>query len=274
MNNMLIDINLSQYHKHSIIRFNKNKNKYPDIDLFIEEIPVAISFNKIVYTVMICTPHDLEYFAIGFSLSEEIIIHHRDIHDIDIKKHHNGIEINLNISNRCLFRLKQKRRSLIGITGCGICGEEKLDTVCRELLPVLSQIVFDLNYLEIVISQLIAKQELNHLTGSAHAAIYFDLKGYVKVIFEDLGRHIALDKLVGYINRHQLSGGAILVTSRPSFEMVQKVASVGVEILFAISSATKMAIDLADRLNVTLVGHCRYDRADVYTHNERIVGKL
>ncbi|HIF9078513.1 TPA: formate dehydrogenase accessory sulfurtransferase FdhD [Photobacterium damselae] len=271
---VLPDIDFANSCERSIVRYRKGQDEHREWDFIIEEMPVAVAFNGVAYTVMMCTPNDLEYFAIGFALSEGIIDHHRDIHDIEITKLENGIDLNVIVANRCLLRLKQKRRSLAGLTGCGICGEEKLDTVCLALLPVTSQAEFDLCHLEPALAQLLAKQQLNQLTGSAHAAVYLTPEGCIEAIFEDVGRHIALDKLVGFINQRQLSGGAVLVTSRASFEMVQKVASAGVEILFAISSATKMAVDLAERLNVTLVGHCRHGRADAYSHSERIVGML
>ena len=257
-----------------IVRYRKGKSDCNELDYIIEETPVAIAFNGVAYTVMMCTPNDLEQFAIGFSLSEGIIDHHRDIHDIEMTPTCDGININVTIANRCVARLQQKRRSLAGLTGCGICGEEKLETVCRVLDPVPSSVHFDLSYLDSVLQQLLRKQQLNQLTGSAHAAVYIDNQGQVTAIFEDVGRHIALDKLVGCIHQRQLTGGVVLVTSRASFEMVQKAAAAGVEVLLAISSATKMAVDLAEKLNLTLLGHCRNGRADAYTHSERITGMI
>ncbi|WP_232568726.1 formate dehydrogenase accessory sulfurtransferase FdhD [Photobacterium iliopiscarium] len=257
-----------------IVRYRKGKSDCNELDYIIEETPVAIAFNGVAYTVMMCTPNDLEQFAIGFSLSEGIIDHHRDIHDIEMTPTCDGININVTIANRCVARLQQKRRSLAGLTGCGICGEEKLETVCRVLDPVPSSVHFDLRYLDSVLQQLLRKQQLNQLTGSAHAAVYIDNQGQVTAIFEDVGRHIALDKLVGCIHQRQLTGGVVLVTSRASFEMVQKAAAAGVEVLLAISSATKMAVDLAEKLNLTLLGHCRNGRADAYTHPERITGMI
>ena len=257
-----------------IVRYRKGKSDCNELDYIIEETPVAIAFNGVAYTVMMCTPNDLEQFAIGFSLSEGIIDHHRDIHDIEMTPTCDGININVTIANRCVARLQQKRRSLAGLTGCGICGEEKLETVCRVLDPVPSSVHFDLRYLDSVLQQLLRKQQLNQLTGSAHAAVYIDNQGQVAAIFEDVGRHIALDKLVGCIHQRQLTGGVVLVTSRASFEMVQKAAAAGVEVLLAISSATKMAVDLAEKLNLTLLGHCRNGRADAYTHPERITGMI
>ena len=257
-----------------IVRYRKGKSDCNELDYIIEETPVAIAFNGVAYTVMMCTPNDLEQFAIGFSLSEGIIDHHRDIHDIEMTPTCDGININVTIANRCVARLQQKRRSLAGLTGCGICGEEKLETVCRVLDPVPSSVHFDLSYLDSVLQQLLRKQQLNQLTGSAHAAVYIDNQGQVAAIFEDVGRHIALDKLVGCIHQRQLTGGVVLVTSRASFEMVQKAAAAGVEVLLAISSAPKMAVDLAEKLNLTLLGHCRNGRADAYTHPERITGMI
>ncbi|WP_318450799.1 formate dehydrogenase accessory sulfurtransferase FdhD [Photobacterium leiognathi] len=257
-----------------IVRYRKGESDFSEMDFIIEETPVALAFNGVAYTVMMCTPHDLEQFAIGFSLSEGIIDHHRDIHDMTISHHDNGINLDIEIANRCAERLKQKRRSLAGLTGCGICGEEKLETVCRMLMPLPTSTEFDLSHLEQALRQLLDHQALNQLTGAAHAAAYLDKDGQLLAVFEDVGRHIALDKLVGYIHQKRLSGGAVLVTSRASFEMVQKAASAGVEVLLAVSSATKMAVDLADLLNITLLGHCRRGRADAYAHPERVFGMI
>lgn len=260
--------------EQTIVRYRKGKNDSQEVDFIIEETPVAVSYNDIAYTVMMCTPHDLEQFAVGFSLSEGIINHHREIHDIAIVPNCQGININITVANRCLARLQQKRRSLAGMTGCGICGEEKLETVRHPLTPLSSSVRFDLGQLDHILAQLLQLQQLNQLTGAAHAAAYIDSDGNIVTIYEDVGRHIALDKLVGHIHQQQLSGGVVLVTSRASFEMVQKAAAAGIEVLLAISSATQMAIDLARQLNVTLVGHCRLGRADAYSHPQRIIGAI
>lgn len=238
---------------------------------FAIETPVALIYNGISHTVLMCSQTDLEDLAIGFSLSEGIIDYARDIHDIEIQTSEAGVELYIELSNRCFERLKQARRTMAGRTGCGICGSEHLSHVVRSQPPLPNQSVLDWHLIDGVLAQLKDLQTLNQITGATHAAVYLSQQGEIVAIREDVGRHIALDKLVGYIAKNKCSGGAILVTSRASFEMVQKTVSAGVEILLAISAATSMAVTLAEQSNLTLVGFCRPGRADAYTYPHRLL---
>ncbi|CAM3724179.1 formate dehydrogenase accessory protein [Vibrio aerogenes CECT 7868] len=256
--------------KKQIIRYKQGAFQKNAEDVVVQEVPVALEYNGIAYTVMMCTPIDLEFFAVGFSVTEGIIDHDRDIHNIEIQEDAEGITLSVEIANRCISRLKEKRRSLMGVTGCGICGAEQLNGVRRCVTPVADSTRFDIEKLDPVLIQLNEKQSLNQQTGASHAAAYIDVDGNIQAVFEDVGRHIALDKLIGWILRHHCSQGAVLVTSRASFEMVQKVAVCGIEILLAVSAATHMAIELAERMNITLCGYCRPGKANIYTHGSRI----
>lgn len=259
--------------EHDIERYHDGESLVGVRDSLIQETPVALEYNGIAYTVMMCTPSHLEWFAIGFSLTEGIIDHHRDIHDIEIRPENNGITLSVTVANRCLVRLNEKRRSLAGMTGCGICGTEKLANICRCATPLEQQSEFNISGLDQLLHQLTARQKLNQLTGACHAAAYVNTDGEIEAVFEDVGRHIALDKLIGWTARYEKSKrGTILVTSRASFEMVQKVVVAGFEILLAISAATSMALELAESMNLTLCGYCRRGRANVYTHAERLTG--
>ncbi|MCL9782071.1 formate dehydrogenase accessory sulfurtransferase FdhD [Vibrio sp. S4M6] len=254
-----------------IIRYQNGTAPSGDDDMLIGETPVAIEYNGIAYTVMMCTPSDLEEFAVGFSLTEGIIDHVRDIHDIEIVQACSGITMSVIVANRCLNRLKEKRRSLTGTTGCGVCGAEQLSAVVRSIQPVANNTSFQLQRLDSVLSALSQAQSYNRLTGASHAAAFINADGEVEIVFEDVGRHIALDKLIGWICRHRYQqSGSILVTSRASFEMVQKVAACGIEILLAVSAATSMAVELAETLNVTLCGYCRPGRMNVYSNPQRL----
>ncbi|MFV0574961.1 MAG: formate dehydrogenase accessory sulfurtransferase FdhD [Vibrio sp.] len=257
-----------------VVRYRSSQEAAQIEGCVIQETPVAVEFNGIAYTVMMCTPTNLEEFAVGFAYTSRIIQQFNDIHDIDITHSEHGITVHIEVANRCLQNLKNKQRSLAGVTGCGICGEEKLDSVCQLVpkLPFATQL--DINALSAALSDLKAQQTLNHQTGASHAAAYFDEEGNVKAIFEDVGRHIALDKLVGYIVRNHCSGGAVFVTSRASYEMVQKVALAGIEYLFAMSAPTQMAINLAKTSQLTLGGFCREGRAEIYSMPERMTGQL
>ncbi len=272
MSEVMADDEYPSSRTQRIIRYRSGKGAQQFDDELIQETPVALEFNGIAYTVMMCTPTHLEEFAIGFALTEGIIDKPIDIHDIEIAAHSAGITLSVQIANRCVARLKERRRSLTGMTGCGICGTEKLDGVCRVITPLPTTAQFNIEHLDGALSSLTGQQTINQQTGSSHAAAYVDDKGIIGAVFEDVGRHIALDKLIGWVSRNGVRGGAILVTSRASFEMVQKVAASGIEILLAVSAATSMAVELAQSLNITLAGYCRQGRANIYTHANRICG--
>ncbi|MGC9423566.1 MAG: formate dehydrogenase accessory sulfurtransferase FdhD [Vibrio sp.] len=254
----------------SITKYQCARGQWTQDDILIEETPIALEYNGIAYTVMMGTPRDLEMFALGFSLSEGIIEHPRDVHDIDVIHNEQGCTVSIELANRCVARLKARRRSMAGVTGCGICGTEQLSQVARCLMPLPTTAQFCFDYLDHSLKALEQQQRLNQLTGTTHAAAYLDQHGDVQALFEDVGRHIALDKLLGWASRQQVKGGAVLVTSRASFEMVQKVAACGFEILLALSGPTSMAVELAERLNVTLCGYCREGRLNIYAHAERV----
>ncbi|WP_086982374.1 formate dehydrogenase accessory sulfurtransferase FdhD [Vibrio aphrogenes] len=254
--------------------YRPNQACYSQSQSVIQETAVAIEFNGIAYTVMMCSPTNLEEFAIGFAYTNQIITHYHDIHDIEISHSKQGITLHIEVANRCLNHLKNKQRSLAGVTGCGICGAEKLDSVCQLLPTVPFRSQYNINALQPAFRELSQLQQLNHKTGASHAAAYCDEQGKMIAIFEDVGRHIALDKLIGFIVRHHYQGGAIFVTSRASYEMVQKVVCAGIEYLFAISAVTQMAIELAASSQLTLGGFCRSGRAEIYSHPQRIVGEI
>ncbi|MNG88076.1 formate dehydrogenase accessory protein [compost metagenome] len=234
------------------------------------ETPVALVYNGIAHTVMMCSPTELEDFAIGFSLSEGIIDSLQDIHDIEQVASCQGIEVHVTLANRCVHRLKEKRRTLTGRTGCGICGSESLDQVVRTLPRLPDSQRLEVTLIDKVLETLRPLQLLGQSTGATHAAVHLDGAGNILAIREDVGRHIALDKLVGHLCRSGRRDGAILVTSRASFEMVQKCASAGIEILLAISAATELAVERAEQTGLTLVGFCRPGRAEIYSGRQRI----
>lgn len=237
------------------------------------ETPVALVYNGIAHSVMMCSASDLEDFAIGFSLSEGIIDSLLDIHDIEQIDGCQGIELHITLANRCVHRLKEKRRTLAGRTGCGICGSESLEQVIRTQPALPDSQRLAVGHIDKVLSALRPLQLLGQRTGATHAAVHLDGEGNILAIREDVGRHIALDKLVGHLCRTGRRDGAILVTSRASFEMVQKCASAGVEILLAISAATELAVERAEQTGLTLVGFCRPGRAEIYSGCQRILLK-
>lgn len=255
---------------HTTVQQKGNLN-LPINDYVAEESPVALVFNGISHVVMMATPKDLEDFAVGFALSEGIIQSGDEIRGIDIVEGCNrGIEVQVELSSRRFMELKERRRNLAGRTGCGICGTEQLDEIFKPIAPLPFTQTFSLSHLDNALHELKKVQEIGALTGCTHAAAWISPEGQLVGGCEDVGRHVALDKLLGMKHRNQWQQGAVLVSSRASYEMVQKAASCGAEILFAVSAATALAIEVAEKANLTLVGFCRQDKATVFTHGSRV----
>ncbi|PSN07279.1 formate dehydrogenase accessory sulfurtransferase FdhD [Siccibacter turicensis] len=239
-------------------------------DMLAEEVPVALVYNGISHVVMMASPKDLELFALGFSLSEGIVESSHEIYGMDIVQGCNGIEVQIELSSRRFMGLKARRRQLAGRTGCGVCGVEQLDDIGKPLTALPFTQTFDLANLDEALASLKTFQPVGQLTGCTHAAAWLTLSGEALGGHEDVGRHVALDKLLGRRAREGWNSGAVLVSSRASYEMVQKSAMCGVEILFAVSAATSLAVEVAERCNLTLVGFSKPGRATVYTHPQRL----
>jgi FdhD protein len=241
------------------------------LDTVAEEIPVALEYNGIAYTVMLATPADLEDFALGFSLTEGIVARRSEVFDIEIEEAPQGITLHMEIAQGAFSRLKEKRRSLAGRTGCGLCGAESLMQVERSLPPVAAGPLFQVAALYEGMRRLPAYQVQQQTTGAVHAACHVGISGDISHVREDIGRHNALDKTLGALaDEGAIAGGALLITSRASFEMVQKAAALGYGILAAVSAPTAAAVRLADKLNVALVGFLRGSNCAIYTHAERL----
>ncbi|SCC33352.1 FdhD protein [Kosakonia oryzendophytica] len=243
-------------------------------DMLAEEVPVALVYNGISHVVMMASPKDLECFAMGFSLSEGIIENHTEIYGMDVVPSCHGLEVQIELSSRRFMGLKERRRALAGRTGCGVCGVEQLNDIGKPIAPLPFTQTFDLAVLDVGLAHLTDFQPVGQLTGCTHAAAWMLPSGALIGGHEDVGRHVALDKLLGHRAREseRWSSGAVLVSSRASYEMVQKSAMCGVEILFAVSAATTLAVEVAQRCNLTLVGFCKPGRATIYTHPQRLVG--
>ncbi|HII4352854.1 TPA: formate dehydrogenase accessory sulfurtransferase FdhD [Enterobacter cloacae] len=242
-------------------------------DFLAEEVPVALVYNGISHVVMMASPKDLELFAIGFSLSEGIIDHPQEIYGMDVVQACNGLEVQIELSSRRFMGLKERRRALAGRTGCGVCGVEQLNDIGKPVAPLPFTQTFNLARLDHALEHLNDVQPIGQLSGCTHAAAWVLPSGDIAGGHEDVGRHVALDKLLGRRARESdvWKQGAALVSSRASYEMVQKSAMCGVEILFAVSAATTLAVEVAERCNLTLVGFCKPGRATVYTHPQRLI---
>ena len=242
-------------------------------DFLAEEVPVALVYNGISHVVMMASPKDLELFAIGFSLSEGIIDHPQEIYGMDVVQACNGLEVQIELSSRRFMGLKERRRALAGRTGCGVCGVEQLNDIGKPVAPLPFTQTFNLANLDKALEHLNDVQPIGQLSGCTHAAAWVLPSGEIIGGHEDVGRHVALDKLLGRRARENdvWQQGAALVSSRASYEMVQKAAMCGVEILFAVSAATTLAVEVAERCNLTLVGFCKPGRATIYTHAQRLI---
>lgn len=242
------------------------------IDSIAEETPVAFEYNGIAHTVMLATPADLEDFALGFSLSEGIVERRADVFDIETVTSTEGVTLRLRVAGDAFARLKERRRSLAGRTGCGLCGAESLAQVMRDLPPVPTPAVMHPATLYAGMASLPAQQKLQQATGATHAACWVNGDGAISHVREDVGRHNALDKTLGALADAGFApqAGAIIITSRASFEMVQKSAAMGIGIVAAVSAPTAAAIRLAERLNVTLIGFLRAENCAIYTHTRAL----
>ncbi len=242
-------------------------------DWVAEEVPVAFEYNGISHAVMLATPLDLEDFALGFSLSEGILGDAHELYSVDEEQSELGITLHLQVASAAFARLKQRRRTMTGRTGCGLCGTESLDHVSRELPTIASRgLSFRRAAIARAMDQFRELQTLQQATGAVHAAAWCSADGEVRWLREDVGRHNALDKLIGALARHHVDAptGFIAVTSRASFEMVQKTAMAGVSLLAAVSAPTSFAVATAQRAHMTLVGFARRQDLVVYCHPERL----
>lgn len=242
-------------------------------DHLAEETPIALEYNGISHATMLATPADLEDFALGFSLTEGIVGSVSDVRGIELRSECDGIVIKLEISSACAMRLRQRRRAMAGRTGCGLCGVETLPEVLREVPPVAAATRIAIGAVVQAMRDMRARQSLHDLTGATHAAGWAQADGRLALVREDVGRHNALDKLVGALARagQDAGQGMVLVSSRASFEMVQKAASAGAGVLAAVSAPTALAVRMAQRANLTLLGFMRQADATLYTHPERIL---
>lgn len=249
--------------------------QHPQPDEVAEEVPVALVYNGISHVVMMASPKDLEHFALGFSLSEGIIESPQDIFGMEVVPSCNGLEVQVELSSRRFMGLKERRRALAGRTGCGVCGVEQLNDIGKPVQPLPFTQTFDLADLDRALTHLNDFQPVGQRTGCTHAAAWVQPSGILAGGHEDVGRHVALDKLLGRraIEGESWQQGAVLVSSRASYEMVQKSAMCGVEILFAVSAATTLAVEVAERCNLALVGFCKPGRATIYTHPQRLIAE-
>jgi len=225
-----------------------------------EETPVAFVYNRRNYAVMLATPADLQDFALGFSLTERVIDAPEDVSVIDIYQSSRGVELHISIEPNKLERLdiRQRRRNIVGRAGCGICGLENVE-VFFETLPRLSDTKARITQTALIrASEAMGKhQPLNQITRTVHAAAWAGADGDIIALREDVGRHNALDKLLGALALDQTdrAAGFVLMSSRCSYEIIEKAAHLGVRAVASISAPTAFAIRKAQEANIAL--YCR-----------------
>jgi len=242
-----------------------------------EEVPIAFTYNGEPYAVMLATPCDLEDFARGFALTQGIVDTADEIEAIEIKPGLAGIECAARIPAARAAALAPDARRLPGVSGCGLCGVRALEDAVRWPGAVTSAVAVSGRALHLAFAELRLRQPVFAATGATHAAAYAradgEVPGEILLVREDVGRHNALDKLVGALAMSNIDPGQgfIVVTSRASVEMVQKAARAGVGVLAAVSAPTALAVTLADSVGLTLLGFVRDGRHTVYAHPRRIV---
>ncbi|BBB60904.1 hypothetical protein UNDKW_2631 [Undibacterium sp. KW1] len=252
------------------------------MDQIAQEVPVALVYNGISHAVMLATPLDMEDFALGFSLSEAIVDDVSEIYDMECQQNPEvqGIEVHVQISTARFAALKERRRHLAGNTGCGLCGKDSLQALQMHLPAIKTGPVQQLSRASLLraLGSLSSLQAVNLHTGAVHAAAWVDMQGEILVLREDVGRHNALDKLLGALATPKVkpkssAEGFVLMSSRLSYELVQKAARANIAILAALSAPTALAIELAEQAGICLIGFVRQHGYVVYTHPERLLAE-
>jgi FdhD protein len=242
------------------------------VECVAEEVAVALEVNGIAHAVMLATPADLEDFALGFLLGEGIVDSRHDLLDVEADPVELGLALRAEVVQRCVHRLKERRRALAGRTGCGLCGTESIAEAIRPVRRSVAVVEIDAAALARGMAALADGQALQRATGATHAAAWVSLEGELRMVREDVGRHNALDKLIGAMAKAGAdpASGFVAVTSRASYEMVHKTASAGVGLLAAISAPTGLAIRMAEAAGLTLAGFARGGKATLYSHAGRV----
>lgn len=242
-------------------------------DQIAEEVPLALIYNGIAHAVMLGTPADLEDFALGFSLTEGIISKASHLRDMELVKSDLGLEIYIDIASEAFHGFKASRRQMAGRTGCGLCGQETLQQAMRPIPKVSHALKLHPQVFECALNQLPDWQTLHQTTGGVHAAAWVDLEGNIQLLREDVGRHNALDKLLGALFKRSFdpATGFLLLTSRASHELIYKAAFAGIELIAAVSAPTSLALKHAQEAGLTLVAWVRKGGFSIYSGSVRCI---
>ncbi|WP_299007474.1 formate dehydrogenase accessory sulfurtransferase FdhD [uncultured Shewanella sp.] len=247
------------------VNLTRSPSKAQHVPL-VAEYPLSLSYNGINYAVMMVSPYHLNDFILGFSISEALITHSWQLKDIEYQHTELGIEASITINERAFNAMKNKRRQLSGRTGCGICGSEALEMLWLQHSPLQSSPLPSALSLQGLKQKITSWQQHGKVTGALHAALFVTHAGEILACREDVGRHNALDKLLGLICKAQydVASGFVLVTSRCSYELVQKLVLHGVGTLACLSSPSSLAVIWAKKYNVNLIHIPKKEAARVY----------
>jgi FdhD protein len=262
------EIERAGFVERAIVR-HRGASSTPAFDHVAEEIPVALVFNGISHVVMMATPRDLEAFACGFALTEGVVASAAAIFDCEVLLRADSAEVAMTIAQEDFVRLKDRRRALTGRSGCGVCGIdslEMLDLQPEALPPALIKVDLP-RALAKAADGLRAHQALMQATGGVHAAAWCTPEGTIVHVFEDIGRHNGLDKLIGHLAMQgtDLRRGFVFLSSRGSYELARKAARMRIPLLATISAPSSLAIRIATEAGMKLVGFCRQDAFVDYT---------
>jgi FdhD protein len=271
MSGAVIDPSKSVSAEINVDRWSKGSTTHTT-DQVAEEVPVALIYHNVPHVVMLATPANLEDYAVGFTLSEGLVAHPDEIRDVEVTMGCDAVDVRVTVAWERFTELLHRRRNLTGRTGCGLCGAETAEDAIREVAQVGPGIPVSTEDLHAAIEQLGALQPINARTGSVHAAAWVIPGKGIQLVREDVGRHNALDKAIGALVRGKMdfAAGYMLITSRASYEMVQKAATVGISFLAAFSAPTAFAVRMARKTGLTLVAFARRDRHVVYAHPGRL----
>lgn len=255
----------------------KNGQLTRTTDFVTEEMPVALVYHGVPHVVMLASPADLEDYAVGFTVSEGLVESPGEIQSVEVERAAESIEVRIGIAGERFSELLRRRRNLTGRSGCGLCGAETVEEAIRPPVQVGGKgPTVTAADLHAALIQLESMQPVNARTGSIHAAAWVVPGKGIQFVREDVGRHNALDKVIGALVRSgtEVAAGYAVITSRASFEMVQKAAAAGITFMVAVSAPTALAIRMAEQTGLTLVGFARRDQHVVYAHSHRLAENL
>src|SRR5690625_3863281 len=236
-------------------------------DTLASEVPVALQYNGTSHVVMLASGMNLTDLAYGFSYTEGIIRRPSDIYDCEVHTTPQGYVLDITIASACMQQLRLRRRRMTGQTGCGLCGIESLEALDHRLQPLPTPPPrLRSSAIDHALQTLAQLQPLRQPTGATHAAGWADFDGHIQLVREDVGRHNALDKLIGALLREEREAaqGFAVVSSRASYEMVQKTIQAQIPALVAVSAPTSMAVRVARAHHLILVGFARGEKFNIY----------